>query len=724
MAKKFFTNLDLNNNELQNVSSVDFINWWAIKTGETDADTALMQAYDVDWAAYTTFVTLTAGNTPTMDLSTSVTMWSNSIYYASWTDVAVADWGTWKSSWTQYWLVYADTTTSLSQITDTTVWKVMITNSWSAPSFSWDPVLWVASTTTWSMTFYNASSAFYTKITAWNATEDVTYLLPTADWSNWQVLSTNWSWQLAWTSDSWVTTLAALTDVVWVDYTAWTIIIWDWTDSMDQKAISWDATLASTWALTVSSIGWESVTLWGSFTTSWAFALTLTVTWATNVTLPTTGTLATLSWTETLENKTLTSAVLNTWVSWTAVLDDDTFWTASSTTIATSESIKAYVDSVAQGLDLKASVRVATTTAWTLASDFEDWDTVDGVVLATWDRILIKNQASWVENGIYIVQATGAPVRADDLDTWASAAWAFTFVEEWTDNEDSWFVCTNDSWSDVVWTDALSFTQFSWAWQIIAWEWLAKSWNTLSLNLNELTTITSYDDWDFVSIVDVSDSNANKKITRQNFLWITWEVVGTDDTQTLSGKTYSSAIFSWDITFDETTNDLTLSVTDQATWTATLTIPDLWGVSWDMVISNLSQTLTNKTIDADNNTLSNIGSSEVVADLITWQTDETSVDASADYVIFYDASATALRKTLVSNLIESQAQKYTAAITAASTWTITAATHGCGTASIVQVYETVWSDKVLIEVDIERNASWDVTWTTTSNITWDIVICG
>lgn len=65
----------------------------------------------------------------------------------------------------------------------------------------------------------------------------------------------------------------------------------------------------------------------------------------------------------------------------------------------------------------KNTVRVATTAAGTLATSFENGDTVDGVALATGDRILIKNQASGEENGIYVVQATGAPTRAFDFDS-------------------------------------------------------------------------------------------------------------------------------------------------------------------------------------------------------------------------------------------------------------------------------------------------------------------
>jgi hypothetical protein len=65
----------------------------------------------------------------------------------------------------------------------------------------------------------------------------------------------------------------------------------------------------------------------------------------------------------------------------------------------------------------KDAVRVATTANGTLSSAFQNGSAVDGVTLATGDRILIKNQSTASQNGIYIVQASGAPVRADDFDT-------------------------------------------------------------------------------------------------------------------------------------------------------------------------------------------------------------------------------------------------------------------------------------------------------------------
>jgi hypothetical protein len=149
----------------------------------------------------------------------------------------------------------------------------------------------------------------------------------------------------------------------------------------------------------------------------------------------------------------------------------------------TAAASKAYVDSVAQGLDVHDSVRAATTAALTLASDFENGDAIDGVTLATNDRILIKDQGSGVENGIYIVQATGAPTRATDWAIGYTAAGAFVFVEEGTANGDNGFVCTNNVGSDVTGTDALTFSQFSGAGQITAAQGLVKSGNQLDVEL-------------------------------------------------------------------------------------------------------------------------------------------------------------------------------------------------------------------------------------------------
>ncbi len=144
---------------------------------------------------------------------------------------------------------------------------------------------------------------------------------------------------------------------------------------------------------------------------------------------------------------------------------------------------KGYVDGVAQGLDVKDSVVATTTANGTLSTAFANGQSIDGVTLQTGDRILIKNQSTASQNGIYNVNASGAPSRATDMATGGNAAGAFVFVEQGTVNAENGFVCTSDTGSAVVGTNNLTFAQFSGAGQIIAGDGLDKSGNTLSVDL-------------------------------------------------------------------------------------------------------------------------------------------------------------------------------------------------------------------------------------------------
>ena len=142
---------------------------------------------------------------------------------------------------------------------------------------------------------------------------------------------------------------------------------------------------------------------------------------------------------------------------------------------------KGYVDGVAQGLDIKDSCQAATTGNITIATALNNGDTLDGVTLATNDRVLVKDQSTASENGIYKVGSS--PARVDDLATGADAAGAFTFVESGTVNGDNAFVCSSDKGSAVVGTNNLTFVQFSGAGQVIAGNGIDKSGNTLSVDL-------------------------------------------------------------------------------------------------------------------------------------------------------------------------------------------------------------------------------------------------
>ena len=124
-------------------------------------------------------------------------------------------------------------------------------------------------------------------------------------------------------------------------------------------------------------------------------------------------------------------------------------------TASTDAANKSYVDSVAQGLDTKASVVAATTTNGTLATAFANGQVVDGVTLTTNDRILIKNQTDQTVNGIYTVNASGAPTRSTDMDAGSEFPSAYVFVEQGTVNADTGWVCTNNSVTlgstNIVW---------------------------------------------------------------------------------------------------------------------------------------------------------------------------------------------------------------------------------------------------------------------------------
>ena len=140
---------------------------------------------------------------------------------------------------------------------------------------------------------------------------------------------------------------------------------------------------------------------------------------------------------------------------------------------------KGYVDGVAQGLDIKDSCVVVSTSNITLANT----QSVDGVSLSANDRVLVAGQSTQTENGIYKVVSGGSWTRTDDMAAGADAAGAFTFIEEGTVNAENGFSCTSDKGSAVVGTNNLTFAQFSGAGQITAGNGLQKTGNSISADL-------------------------------------------------------------------------------------------------------------------------------------------------------------------------------------------------------------------------------------------------
>lgn len=130
----------------------------------------------------------------------------------------------------------------------------------------------------------------------------------------------------------------------------------------------------------------------------------------------------------------------------------------ASPSTGTDAANKDYVDNLVNGLSWKQPVRVATTANGALATAYENGDVVDGVTLATGDRILLKNQTTGSENGIYVVNASGAPTRASDMDSNAEAPQATVFVREGTVNADTSWTLTNNG-AITLGTTSLTFAQ-------------------------------------------------------------------------------------------------------------------------------------------------------------------------------------------------------------------------------------------------------------------------
>lgn len=166
---------------------------------------------------------------------------------------------------------------------------------------------------------------------------------------------------------------------------------------------------------------------------------------------------------------------------------------------------KGYVDAVKQALDIKDSVRVATTAniastynngtsgvGATITADANGAISLDDVSPTTGDRILVKNQTDTTENGIYTVTTVGdgsnpfVLTRAIDNDSSADmTGGVFCFVEEGTVSADAGFVLSNVTGSATIGTTGLGFTQFSGAGSVTAGDGLGKTGNTLSVNVDD-----------------------------------------------------------------------------------------------------------------------------------------------------------------------------------------------------------------------------------------------
>lgn len=140
------------------------------------------------------------------------------------------------------------------------------------------------------------------------------------------------------------------------------------------------------------------------------------------------------------------------------------------------------LNAVQQGLDVKASVRVATTTAAQGGGNITltGTQTIDAIGLSSGDRVLVKDQTTGSQNGIWVV-AAGSWARATDADTDPKVtSGLFTFVEQGTNNGDSGWMLTTDG-TITVGTTSLTFVQFSGAGQVVAGAGLTKTGNSIDV---------------------------------------------------------------------------------------------------------------------------------------------------------------------------------------------------------------------------------------------------
>ena len=149
-------------------------------------------------------------------------------------------------------------------------------------------------------------------------------------------------------------------------------------------------------------------------------------------------------------------------------------------TSATDAATVGQVQASASGLDAKASVRAATTGNITIATALNSGDSIDGVTLANGDRVLVKDQDTASENGIYVVGST--PARATDADGPGElSGGSYTFVEEGTANADVGFIVTSNG-PLTIGTDAIVWSVFSRAGELVPGDGLTKTSATLAVD--------------------------------------------------------------------------------------------------------------------------------------------------------------------------------------------------------------------------------------------------
>lgn len=258
---------------------------------------------------------------------------------------------------------------------------------------------------------------------------------------------------------------------------------------------------------------------------------------------------------------------------------------------------KQYVDAGLAGLRTRFTVRVASTANVTIASELENGDTLDGTTLATGDYVLLKDQSAPAENGIYLVVASGAGTRATEFDTWAELIGMLLAVQQGTTNADTLWLCTANTGGTLGVTAVTYASVYPGAGGTVtnvATDGMAtggpiSSTGTITVSITAQTAETAPAVADEIAIYDASAA-AHRKMTLANALKVV----------------------------------------------AALTAESSPAADDELLLYDLSATTADKIALAD------------LFKVINALTADGSPDTAADYVVTYDASASAAKKVLLS----------------------------------------------------------------------------
>ena len=270
---------------------------------------------------------------------------------------------------------------------------------------------------------------------------------------------------------------------------------------------------------------------------------------------------------------------------------------------------KTYVDDLVAGLKTRIICRAATTGNVTLSSDLQNGDSLDGITLATGDRVLVKDQSTGSQNGIYKVVASGTASRDTDFDAIGELAGQLVIIQEGSVNAEKMFLCTTDSDASLG-SDTITFT-------------VVQPANVGDVTLTGTQTLTNKTLTSPVISDILSVSNGDINLTPNG----TGKVV-------VKGNTNPGTVV-----FNCESNSHGQTVKSQphsASVTNVLTLPA--GGDQELVGTTATQTLTNKTLGITS--LDIDGGSDIGADLTT-----------SDLIIVDDGAGGTNRKAALSRVV-------------------------------------------------------------------------